>query len=77
VWAPRLFERSPFEGRRTDLPDRRMATPLVIEHLDVVEQLHPGLPAAVEPIGELAFRRREEGFNHRRNSPREWEDLEA
>ena len=41
-----------------------MSTALVIEHFDVGEQLHLPLAATVEPIGELAFDRREEAFHH-------------
>ena len=33
-------------------PERRVSTPLVIEHLEVVEQLHRGLALAVEPDGK-------------------------
>src|SRR5258705_9194830 len=57
--------RASFEGGRTDLAERRMAAPLVIEHLNVVEQLHLGLAEAVEAIGELALHGREEAFHHR------------
>src|SRR6266571_3222297 len=40
-----------------------MTAPLVIEHLDVIEQLHLGLAEAREAIGQLAFHRREEAFH--------------
>jgi hypothetical protein len=51
-----------FDFGRADLADRRMSTPLVIEHLDIVEQLPLGPAAARETIGELALERREERF---------------
>jgi hypothetical protein len=35
-----------FEFGRTDLTERRMTASLVIEHLDVVKQLHLGFAAA-------------------------------
>ena len=60
-----LFVRSPFIRRRADLADRRMSTPLVIEHLDIGEQLPFGLAAAVEAIGELRLHGREEALHHR------------
>ena len=44
-----------FEFSRADLAERRVPTPLVIEHFDVVEQLHLGFAAAVEVIPELAL----------------------
>ena len=40
-----------------------MPPALVREHLDVVEQLHLRFAEAGEPIGELAFHRREEAFH--------------
>ena len=49
-----------FERRRTDLPERRMAPSLVIEHLNVIEQLHFGVAATLEALGELDLQRREE-----------------
>ena len=48
------------EGGRTALGERRVPAPLVIEHFDVVEQLHLGVAMAAELIGELALDRREE-----------------
>ena len=50
--------------RRADLAERRMSTLLVIEHFDVVEQLHLGFATAREAIGELALERREERYHH-------------
>jgi len=41
-----------------------MAAPLVIKHLDVVEQSYLCIAATVKPIGELRFHRREEAFHH-------------
>jgi hypothetical protein len=51
VWAVfhgvhALFACASFERGRTDLTERRVPTPLVIEHFDVVEQLHLGFAAA-------------------------------
>src|ERR1700694_1018749 len=60
-----LFARAPFVRRRTDLPDRRVAAPLVIEHFDVGEQLPLGFATAVEAIGELRLDGREATFHHR------------
>ena len=42
-----------------------MSPPVVIEHFDVVEQLHFRVPVAVEVLAELALDRREEAFHHR------------
>ena len=42
-----------------------MPTALVIEHFDVVEQLHFGVAAAVEAVGRLALDAREEALHHR------------
>src|SRR6266571_687643 len=42
-----------------------MPTTLVIEHFDVVEQLHLGVPVTFETLSELALQRREEAFRHR------------
>src|SRR5215831_8651157 len=53
------------ERGRADLAERGVAPPLVVEHLDVVEQFHLRLAEAVEPVGELAFQRREEALHHR------------
>lgn len=36
-----------------------MTASLVIEHLDVIEQLHRGFAEAVEAVGELALHGRE------------------
>src|SRR5436190_5677565 len=58
-----LLVRATFEGGRADLAQRRVATSLVIEHLDVVEQLHLGLPAAGEAIRRLALDGRKERFH--------------
>src|SRR6476660_5118011 len=41
-----------------------MTAPLVIKHLDVIEQLHLRLAKAVEAIGGLTLDRRKEGFHH-------------
>ena len=41
-----------------------MSPSLVVEHLDVIEQPRLGLAAAVEPVGQLARERGEEGFHH-------------
>ena len=41
-----------------------MTTPLVIEHLEVIKQLHLGLAEAVEAIGQLTLDRREEALHH-------------
>src|SRR6188474_2018047 len=51
--------------RRTHVTNRRMPTALVVEHLDVVEQLHLGVAAALESIGELGLDGREERFHDR------------
>ena len=40
-----------------------MPTPLVLEHLDVVEQLHLVLAAAVEPPARRALDRREQALH--------------
>ena len=50
--------------RRTDLAQRRVLPP-IIEHLDVVEQLHLGLPEAVEAIGQFALDRWDAALHHR------------
>jgi len=49
------FVLASFEFGRTDLTERRMSASLVIEHLDIVKQLHLGLAAAVEAIGRLTL----------------------
>src|SRR5574340_508633 len=41
-----------------------MPTPLVIEHLDVVEQLDFGHAAAFEAFAEFALERRKEALHH-------------
>jgi hypothetical protein len=41
-----LSHRSSLEGGRTDLTEGRVPAPSVIEHFDVIEQLHLGLAAA-------------------------------
>src|SRR5438094_1877919 len=60
-----LVMRASFEGGRTNLANRRMTTPLVIEHFDVIEQCHLRVATAVEPIGELRLDCREEALHHR------------
>ena len=40
-----------------------MSALLVVEHLDIVEQLHLGVTAAREVLAELVFDRREETFH--------------
>jgi len=53
------------EFGRTDLAERRVTPSLVIEHLDLVEQLHLGLAAAREAIRRLTLDdRRKERFPH-------------
>ena len=42
-----------------------MASPLVIEHFDEVEQGHLRVAAALEVLTLLAFHSREEAFHHR------------
>jgi hypothetical protein len=54
-----------FVSRGTDLTQRRMTTPLVIEHFDVVEQLHLGFAAVVEVLSELELHGGEETLHHR------------
>jgi len=51
-----------FEFSRPDLAERRMPTPLLIEHFDVIEQLHLGFAAAVEVSPELALHARFKGW---------------
>src|SRR2546427_7871007 len=60
-----LFALASFEFGRTDLTERRMSSPVVIEHFDVIEQLHLGFTAAREAIGGLALHAREETLHHR------------
>src|SRR5512140_3356705 len=60
-----LRDEAAFIGRGTDLPERRVSPPLVIEHFDVVEQLHLRGPVAVEAIAELVLDRREEALHDR------------
>ena len=50
-----LFVRAALDGGRADLAERRTSTPLVIEHLNVVEQLQLGLGATGEAIRRLAL----------------------
>jgi len=59
-----MVTRVPFERGRTDLAKPRMATSLVIEHLDVIEQLHLRLAVGGEVLGELPLHCREETFHH-------------
>src|SRR5207249_9669519 len=61
VWLPSL--RPSFIDCRADLANGRVPTTLVIEHLDVVEQLHLGLAVAAEPFSELKLDRREEALH--------------
>src|SRR5712692_7085546 len=42
-----------------------MPTPLVIEHFDVVEQLHLGIPVTFEALPKFALHGREEALHHR------------
>ena len=49
----------------TDVVERRMPPPRVVERLDVVEQLALGLAVAPECVGELGLQRREERLHHR------------
>jgi hypothetical protein len=51
-----MVTRVPFERGWTDLAKARMATSLVIEHLDVIEQLHLRLAFGGEVLGELSRR---------------------
>src|SRR4030095_230257 len=53
------------EFSRTDLAEGRMSAALVIEHLDIVEQLHLVVAAAREAIRRLTLDRRKERFHHR------------
>ena len=55
--------------QRPDLAERRVATSLVIEHLDVIKQLHLRVAVAVEVLAELALDRREEAFRHGVDAP--------
>jgi hypothetical protein len=50
-----LSHRASLEGGRTDLAKGGVPAPLVIEHFDVIEQLHLGLAAAVKAIPQLAL----------------------
>ena len=58
------LRRLAFEGGRTDLAERRMATLLVIEHFDVVEQRPLRRAVAVEVLAELALHGREKALHH-------------
>ena len=57
--------RALFEFRWTDLAQRRMSAPLVIEHLDVIEQGRLRVRVALEAIAFFALHRRKEAFHHR------------
>ena len=48
-----------FKLSRTDLTERRVSSPLVVEHLNVVEQRHLGVAAAGEVFPELVLHRGE------------------
>src|SRR5207245_5593274 len=65
----RLYRRSrsrlPFVRRRTPIADRRVATPLVIKHFDVLEQLPLRFVAAVEPFAQPGLHGREQRLQHR------------
>jgi hypothetical protein len=63
--TPPLRRAPSFERRRTDLAECRMAAALVIEHVDVVEQLHLGFAAAVESVSHFTLHAREEALHHR------------
>src|SRR5829696_3676692 len=58
-----------FKRRWADLAQGRMTPPLVIEHFDVVEQLHLGFSAAVEVLAELELHGGEETLHHRVEAP--------
>ena len=60
-----LRRRVAFELSRTDLAECRMATPLVIEHFDVIEQRHLRVAVARKPIRFLFFHGCEETLHHR------------
>ena len=47
-WQKKMSCCELFEFSRADLAERRMPTPLVIEHFDVIDQLHLGVAAAME-----------------------------
>jgi hypothetical protein len=50
AYVPRWSPKQPsFKRRRADLLERRVSTPLVIEHLDVVEQLPRRAPISITP----------------------------
>jgi hypothetical protein len=53
-----------FKLRRTDLAERGMPPPLVIEPFDAVRQRHLGLAAAGEALAFLALHRRKEALHH-------------
>ena len=61
VHSPRLV----FEDRWADLPEGRVSAPLVVEHLDEVEQLHRRVTAALEVFAELGLHGREEALHDR------------
>src|SRR5688500_14798878 len=54
-----------FERGRADLAERRMPTPLVIEHLDVVEQGFLGVGVAFEALARFALHGGEPALHHR------------
>ena len=47
------------------MSERRVSSPLVVEHLDVVEQCHLGVTTAVEVFPELVLHGRKPTFHHR------------
>ena len=51
-----------FALRRTDVAERRVPAPLVVEHLDILEHFPLGVAAALEAIGQLDLQRGEERF---------------
>lgn len=51
-----------FERGRTDVSDRRVTTPLIVEYLDVVEHVPLRLAVAVKVLTQLALDRREEAL---------------
>jgi hypothetical protein len=60
----RLSRCSALERGRTDLDEGRVPAPLVIEHLDVIKQLHHRLAAAVESIPQLALHGEKKTLHH-------------
>src|SRR5262249_56918586 len=59
-----VHSRVSFERGRADLAERRMAPPLVIKHLDVVEQGLLRVGVAFEPIALFTLDCREPAFHH-------------